>query len=63
MWVAAAPTMIVILMLGGTQLVMLGIIGEYLWRSFNETRKLPNFVVERRLGPDTIEASAEHRGR
>jgi len=41
-----APTMISILMLSGVQLVMLGIIGEYLWRDYYETRKLPNFVVE-----------------
>ena len=41
-----APTMITILMLSGVQLVMLGIIGEYLWRNYYETRKLPNFVVE-----------------
>ena len=46
------PTMIVILLLGGTQLIMLGIIGECIWRSYNETRKLPNFVVETRLDGD-----------
>jgi dolichol-phosphate mannosyltransferase len=41
-----APTMISILMLSGVQLVMLGIIGEYLWRNYHETRKLPTFVVD-----------------
>lgn len=41
-----APTMISILLLSGIQLVMLGIIGEYVWRSYRETRRLPNFVVE-----------------
>lgn len=41
-----APLMISILMLSGVHLVMLGIIGEYLWRNYHETRKLPNFVVE-----------------
>lgn len=41
-----APTMVSILMLAGVQLVMLGIIGEYMWRSYYETRKLPNYVVE-----------------
>ena len=25
---------------------MLGIIGEYLWRNYHETRQLPNFVIE-----------------
>lgn len=41
-----APTMIAILILGGLQLVMLGIIGEYLWRNYHESRRRPNFVVE-----------------
>lgn len=44
-----APTMISILLLSGIQLMMLGIIGEYVWRSYRETRRLPNFVVESML--------------
>ena len=47
-----APTMITILMLSGVHLVMLGIIGEYLWRNFHQTRNLPNFVVETVLERD-----------
>lgn len=47
-----APTMITILMLSGVQLVMLGIVGEYLWRNYDETRNLPNFVVETVLETD-----------
>jgi dolichol-phosphate mannosyltransferase len=47
-----APIMITILMLGGVQLVMLGIIGEYLWRGYHETRKQPNFVIENVVGAD-----------
>jgi glycosyltransferase involved in cell wall biosynthesis len=45
-----APIMISILMLSGVQLVMLGVIGEYLWRNYYETRRLPNYVVESTLG-------------
>ena len=41
-----APIMITVLLLSGVQLVMLGIIGEYLWRSYHETRRLPNFVID-----------------
>jgi dolichol-phosphate mannosyltransferase len=41
-----APIMVSILGLSGLQLVMLGIIGEYLWRNYYETRRLPSFVVE-----------------
>jgi dolichol-phosphate mannosyltransferase len=47
-----APVMISILTLSGVHLIMLGIIGEYLWRSYHETRKLPNFVVESVLEKD-----------
>jgi dolichol-phosphate mannosyltransferase len=47
-----APTMVSILMLAGVQLMMLGIIGEYLWRNYDETRKLPNFVVDKTLRKD-----------
>jgi dolichol-phosphate mannosyltransferase len=41
-----APIMIVILVLGGIQMIMLGVIGEYLWRTLAQTRKRDLFVVE-----------------
>jgi len=47
-----APIMITILMLGGLQLIMLGIIGEYLWRNYHETRRQPNYVIESVTGAD-----------
>ena len=37
--------MCVILVTSGTQLVMLGITGEYLWRNFDATRRRPAFIV------------------
>ena len=33
--------MVVVLFVSGIQLIMLGVIGEYLWRNFDETRKRP----------------------
>ena len=33
--------MVVVLGLAGVQLIMLGVIGEYLWRNFDATRKRP----------------------
>ncbi|MEX2286352.1 MAG: glycosyltransferase family 2 protein [Planctomycetaceae bacterium] len=38
--------MVVVLILGGFQLLMLGILGEYLWRAFDEARGRPRYVIE-----------------
>ncbi len=40
-----APLMIVTLIVGGLIMVMLGIIGEYIWRIYDEVRKKPNYVI------------------
>ncbi|MEK7857808.1 MAG: glycosyltransferase family 2 protein [Elusimicrobiota bacterium] len=38
---------VIILMLGGIQMLILGVIGEYLWRTLDETKHRPLFVVEK----------------
>ena len=40
-----APIMILILVIGGLLMLMLGIIGEYVWRIYDEVRRKPNYVV------------------
>ncbi len=40
-----APIMIMLLIIGGLIMLMLGIIGEYIWRIYDEVRGKPNYVV------------------
>jgi polyisoprenyl-phosphate glycosyltransferase len=42
-----ASLMILVLVLGGFQMTMAGITGEYLWRTLDETRNRPLFFVEK----------------
>jgi glycosyltransferase involved in cell wall biosynthesis len=45
-----APIMILILIIGGVLMVMLGIIGEYIWRIYDEVKKKPNYIVRETHG-------------
>ncbi len=48
------PTLVlVILFLGGVQLLALGVIGEYLGRMYAETKQRPLYFIEEHLGPTT----------
>lgn len=42
-----ASIMVVILVIGGIQMIMLGVIGEYLWRNIEESRKRPLYFIEK----------------
>lgn len=43
-----ASLMIVLLVVSGAQLLVMGMIGEYLWRNLDEARRRPRYVVEAR---------------
>lgn len=49
-----ASLMVVLLIVSGAQLLMIGVLGEYLWRNLDETRRRPRFIIER-----TIERAEE----
>lgn len=42
--------MITVLILSGIQMLTLGVIGEYLWRNFDETRGRPTYIVDETHG-------------
>jgi polyisoprenyl-phosphate glycosyltransferase len=45
-------SMVIILFVSGMQMIMMGVIGEYLWRNFDESRKRPVFIIEEKVGFD-----------
>lgn len=44
--------MVTVLFLGGLQLTMLGVLGEYVWRTSEQVRRRPLYIVMERLGLD-----------
>jgi dolichol-phosphate mannosyltransferase len=42
--------MVAVVTLSGLQLLMLGIVAEYLWRTFDESRKRPPYIIKETIG-------------
>lgn len=40
------PMMVILTFTAGLQMCMLGVLGEYLWRTFDESRKRPSYVID-----------------
>src|SRR5258708_31522657 len=47
--------MVVVLILSGVQLLMIGILGEYLWRNLDETRRRPRFIIDQIMESEDVE--------
>ncbi len=43
-----APLMMVLLILGGLIMLMLGVLGEYIWRILDEVKGRPNYIIEKK---------------
>ena len=40
-----APIMVLLLVIGGVLMLMLGIVGEYVWRIYDEVKRKPNYII------------------
>lgn len=44
--------MVAVLLIGGVQMLMLGVLGEYVWRALEESRRRPRYLIETTTGGD-----------
>ena len=47
--------MVIVLTLGGVQLLTLGILGEYIWRGVDESRKRPLYLITELINFDELD--------
>lgn len=54
-----ASLMVVVLVLGGFQMIMLGVLGEYLWRTLEQARQRPRYFIEESVGIGAVDESGQ----
>lgn len=47
---------VIVLILGGIQMLMMGVLGEYMWRALDEARRRPRYIIEA-----VVERHRQHR--
>jgi glycosyltransferase involved in cell wall biosynthesis len=53
-----ASLIVIVLVIGGIQMTMLGVLGEYLWRTLEEARQRPRYILEDWYGVETTTVRA-----
>ena len=54
--------MVTMLLLHGTEMLMIGVIGEYLWRTLDQSRARPLYIVDYEKRPRNAEFDPGHNG-
>jgi dolichol-phosphate mannosyltransferase len=44
-----APLMVITMLIGGMLMIMLGVIGEYVWRIYDNSREFPLYIIDKSL--------------
>jgi dolichol-phosphate mannosyltransferase len=58
-----ASLIVVVTIMGGLQMIMMGIIGEYIWRTLDESRSRPRYLIEEELNKGLQSISTENIGK
>jgi len=54
--------MVVVLVLGGLQMIMLGVLGEYVWRGMDDSRQRPRYIIEGWIGRPGLRTAPDREG-
>jgi len=52
-----APLMVITMLIGGMLMIMLGVIGEYVWRIYDNSREFPLYIIDTSLTTEPEDSS------